>query len=86
MFWRMAKAVLILPGTALVYVPLLIHWLSGGWPFGAPAGGARLVDDAVSTSGAVDDAIRSAQTRWQRIKWRLSLRSLRPSTRSPVDV
>lgn len=40
MFWRMAKAVLILPGTALVYVPLLIQWFSKGWPFGAPAGSA----------------------------------------------
>lgn len=26
---------LILPATALVYVPLIIHWFSGGWPFGA---------------------------------------------------
>ncbi|NNF24653.1 MAG: isoprenylcysteine carboxylmethyltransferase family protein [Rhodobacteraceae bacterium] len=34
----MAKAVLILPGTALVYVPLLIHWFSKGWPFGAAVG------------------------------------------------
>lgn len=38
MFWRMAKAVLILPGTALVYVPLLIHWISKGWPFGGGFG------------------------------------------------
>ncbi len=38
MFWRMAKSVLILPGTALVYVPLVIQWLSGGWPFGASVG------------------------------------------------
>ena len=34
----MAKAVLILPGTALVYVPFVIQWLSGGWPFGASVG------------------------------------------------
>jgi protein-S-isoprenylcysteine O-methyltransferase Ste14 len=34
MFWRMAKAVLILPGTALFYIPLLIHWFSEDWPFG----------------------------------------------------
>lgn len=36
----MAKAVLILPGTALVYVPLVIHWFFGGWPFGAAVGTA----------------------------------------------
>lgn len=30
----MAKAVLILPGTALFYIPLLIHWFSEDWPFG----------------------------------------------------
>lgn len=34
MFWRMAKAVLILPGTALIYIPLLIHWFGEDWPFG----------------------------------------------------
>lgn len=38
MFWRMMKAVLILPGTALVYIPLLIHGFSGHWPFGAFSG------------------------------------------------
>lgn len=37
----MAKAVLILPGTALVYVPLLIHWISNGWPFGGTVGAAQ---------------------------------------------
>lgn len=41
MFWRMTKALLILPGTALIYVPLLIHWLCERWPFG-PIGGAGL--------------------------------------------
>ena len=40
MFWRLVKAVLILPGTALVYVPLIIHRFSGGWPFGAAGGSA----------------------------------------------
>ncbi len=38
MIWRMAKAVLILPGTALVYVPLLLQWATGGWPFGGAVG------------------------------------------------
>lgn len=41
MFWRMAKAVLVLPGTALIYVPLLIHWFSGGWPFGDADGAVQ---------------------------------------------
>ena len=31
---------LILPATALVYVPLIIHRFSGGWPFGAADGSA----------------------------------------------
>lgn len=39
MFWRMTKAVLILPGTALVYIPLLIHWFTDGWPFSQSLGG-----------------------------------------------
>ena len=38
MFWRMLKTVLILPGSALIYIPLLIQWATGGWPFGAPLG------------------------------------------------
>lgn len=41
MLWRMAKAVLILPGTALIYIPLLIHWFAGRWPF-APMDGTGL--------------------------------------------
>ena len=32
----------------------------------------------------VDALMAGARTRWQRLRWRLSLRSLRPSTRSPV--
>ncbi len=46
----------------------------------------RLVDDAMSTSDAVLAAIRLPLTRWQRIRWLFSLRSLRRSTRSPVVV
>lgn len=40
MFWKMAIAVLILPGAALVYIPLLVQWLGGGWPFSRSLGGA----------------------------------------------
>ncbi|WP_299892506.1 hypothetical protein [uncultured Ruegeria sp.] len=34
----MTKAVLILPGTALIYIPVLIQWFSDQWPFGAGVG------------------------------------------------
>jgi hypothetical protein len=44
----------------------------------------RLVDDATATSRSVVDALRAERTRWQRIRWRLSLRSLRSRSRSPV--
>lgn len=46
----------------------------------------RMVDDATATSRSVDDAVRAGRTRWQRIRWRLSLRSLRRRSRSPVVV
>jgi transglutaminase-like putative cysteine protease len=52
--------------------------------FGSSGSVDSLADDAVLTSGAVEDAIRLGRTRWQRVRWRLSLRSLRRSTRSPV--
>jgi hypothetical protein len=42
------------------------------------------VEDAVATAHGVDRAISAERTRWQRIRWRLSLRSLRRATRSPV--
>jgi transglutaminase-like putative cysteine protease len=58
--------------------------MSTAMTFGSTGDGWRLVDDAVSTSGAIDAAIRSERTRWQRLRWRLSLRSLLGSTRSPV--
>jgi hypothetical protein len=41
-------------------------------------------DDAIATSRTVDLAILADRTRWQRVRWRLSLRSLRKATRSPV--
>ncbi len=52
--------------------------------FGPTQRAASLADDALLTSDAVDQAIRSDRTRWQRITWRLSLRSFRHNTRSPV--
>jgi hypothetical protein len=47
-------------------------------------GEVHRADDAIATSRTVDLAIRADRTRWQRLRWRLSLRSLRKSTRSPV--
>ncbi len=60
--------------------------MSTAMTFGSTADAWRLADDAVLTSSAVDDAIRADRTRWERLRWRLSLRSLRRSTRSPVTV
>ena len=52
--------------------------------FGPTQHAAALADNAVLTSVAVDQAIRTERSRWQRITWRLSLRSFRHATRSPV--
>ena len=54
--------------------------------FGSTGRAAALADDAVTTSRAVDRAILAERTRWQRLRWWLSLRSLRRSTRSPVSM
>jgi transglutaminase-like putative cysteine protease len=54
----------------------------------ATYGPARLPDpmvaDALAALGHIEQSIRSPRTRWQRIRWRLSTRSLRRATRSPV--
>ena len=34
----MTKALLILPGSALIYIPLLIQWFSDRWPFDVGVG------------------------------------------------
>jgi len=54
--------------------------------FGSPSRDAagQLAADASTTASSIEDAIRASRTRWQRMRWRLSLRSLRRSTRSPV--
>jgi hypothetical protein len=54
--------------------------------FGRTEGSGLLVDDAVATSRQVDLAIRAERSRLQRLRWRLSTRSLRRKTRSPVTV
>ncbi len=60
--------------------------MSTAMTFGGVDDAWRLVDDAVLTSAAIDDAILEDRTRWERILWRLSLRSLRRATRSPIDL
>lgn len=52
--------------------------------FGPADDAPRLVEDALVMSEAIDAAIRSNRTVWQRFRWRLSLRSILPATRSPV--
>lgn len=42
------------------------------------------LEDAVARARAIEEAIRSDRTRWQRLRWRLSTRSLRRRSRSPV--
>lgn len=54
--------------------------------FGPTDGAERFVDDATTTSRLIDKAIRADRTRWQRLRWRLSLRSLRRRSRSPIVV
>jgi len=53
--------------------------------FGPPADHTNAAN-AARTESSVSEAIAAQMTRWQRWRWRLSLRSLRPSTRSPVVV
>jgi protein-glutamine gamma-glutamyltransferase len=58
--------------------------MSSAATFGTPRHLDLLAQDAVVCLDAVEDGVTSARTRWQRLRWRLSLRSLRPATRSPV--
>jgi transglutaminase-like putative cysteine protease len=52
--------------------------------FGSRDPAPAQVDDAIATSRAIDRAIRAERTRWQRLRWRLSTRSLRKRSRSPI--
>lgn len=58
--------------------------LASAATFGAPARPDLLAEDANSCLGQVETSLAETRTRWQRLRWRLSLRSLRRSTRSPV--
>lgn len=59
--------------------------LSRAATFGTPRAAERLADTAQTHFEALDGAMSTERTRWQRLRWRLSLRSLRAATRSPVD-
>jgi transglutaminase-like putative cysteine protease len=52
--------------------------------FGSSGPSVALADEAISTSDTIGLAIRTERTWWGRVRWRLSLRSLRAHTRSPV--
>ncbi len=52
--------------------------------FGRPEGVDALAAAATSCLAQIEDSMVTSRTRWQRLRWRLSLRSLRRSTRSPV--
>ena len=58
--------------------------LSSSATFGTPRHPDILAEDAVACLGSVEGAVVAMRTRWQQLRWRLSLRSLRRSTRSPV--
>jgi hypothetical protein len=59
--------------------------MSSSATFGTPPHPDLLAHDAVACLESVEHAITSARTRWQRVRWRLSLRSLRAATRSPLS-
>ncbi len=58
--------------------------LSGAATFGRPSRPDLAADDALTCLELIESSIVEGRTPLQRARWRLSLRSLRPSTRSPV--
>lgn len=52
--------------------------------FGDPLNPEHLASDATSCLNRVENTMRAARTRRERVRWRLSLRSLRRRTASPV--
>jgi hypothetical protein len=58
--------------------------LSSAATFGRPRHPDVLAEDALSCLGSIERSVVTLRTRWQRLRWRLSLRSLRLATRSPV--
>ena len=60
--------------------------LNGAATFGTPTRADLLAQDAAACLTSIDGAIVTERSRWQRLRWRLSVRSLRSTTRSPVAV
>ncbi|MET0663288.1 MAG: transglutaminase domain-containing protein, partial [Ilumatobacteraceae bacterium] len=60
--------------------------LNGAATFGMPTRADLLAQDAAACLTSIDGAIVNERSRWQRLRWRLSVRSLRSTTRSPVAV
>jgi transglutaminase-like putative cysteine protease len=58
--------------------------LNSAATYGSPNRPDLLASDAFRCLDAIDKAIKLPKSRWRRVTWRLSLRSLRPTTRSPV--
>lgn len=58
--------------------------LSSAATFGAPRHPHYLAHDAAACLDSVEQGVIATRTRWQRVRWRLSVRSLRAATRSPV--
>ena len=58
--------------------------MSSSATFGTPRHPDLLADESASCLGSIEQAVMAVRTRWQRLRWRLSLRSLRRHTRSPV--
>ena len=58
--------------------------LASATTFGAPARPDLLAEDASSCLGQVETSMAESRTGWERLRWRLSLRSLRSKTASPV--
>ncbi len=58
--------------------------MSSSATFGTPRHPDLLAEDAASCLGSVEQAVVAVRSRWQRLRWRLSLRSLRRASRSPV--
>lgn len=58
--------------------------LASATTFGDPVRPDLLAEDATGCLGQVETSMAEDRTGWQRLRWRLSLRSLRSKTASPV--
>ncbi len=58
--------------------------LASATTFGDPVRPDLLAEDATGCLGQVEASMTADRSRWERLRWRLSLRSLRSKTASPV--